>query len=200
VALAVALVGWSFVTPRIPTRWRLPVQAGVGGLLVLATRAAVGLKPPRLWAGLGLGLPAAATVATTVAASTAVPAVRVAMSTRDVPESAVGWLVLRIPLGTVWAEEAAFRAALPAAAGAFGQSGARLLQAVTFGMSHISDARGTGEPVVPTVLVTGVAGWLFGWLADRSGSLAAPMLAHLAVNEAGASAVLAVRRHLAPGL
>ena len=35
------------------------------------------------------------------------------------------------------------------------------------------------------MLVTGIAGWLFGWLADRSGSLAAPMLAHLAINEAG---------------
>ncbi|PBJ57058.1 CPBP family intramembrane metalloprotease, partial [Mycobacterium avium subsp. hominissuis] len=33
-----------------------------------------------------------------------------------------------------------------------------------------------------------------GWLTDRCGSLAAPMLAHLAVNEAGAIAVLAVRR------
>jgi uncharacterized protein len=43
------------------------------------------------------------------------------------------------------------------------------------------------------VLVTGVAGWLFGWLADRSGSLAAPMLVHLAINEAGAIAALAVQ-------
>jgi hypothetical protein len=58
----------------------------------------------------------------------------------------------------------------------------------------VADARGTGEPVAPTVLVTGIAGWLFGWLADRSGSLAAPMLAHLAINEAGAAAVLAVQR------
>ena len=39
--------------------------------------------------------------------------------------------------------------------------------------------------MIATVLVTGVAGWLFGWLHARSGSLAAPMLAHLAVNEAG---------------
>ena len=45
-----------------------------------------------------------------------------------------------------------------------------------------------------TVLVTGVAGWMFGWLADRSGSLAAPMLVHLAINEAGAVAALMVQR------
>jgi len=60
--------------------------------------------------------------------------------------------------------------------------------------SHIADARATGEPVAATVLVTGVAGWVFGWLADRSGSLAAPMLAHLAINETGAIAALTVRR------
>jgi len=44
------------------------------------------------------------------------------------------------------------------------------------------------------VLATGLAGWAFGWLADRSGSLAAPMLAHLAINEAGAVAAVAVQR------
>jgi membrane protease YdiL (CAAX protease family) len=44
------------------------------------------------------------------------------------------------------------------------------------------------------VLFTGVAGWLFGWLNARSGSLAAPMLAHLAVNEAAALAALGVKR------
>lgn len=38
------------------------------------------------------------------------------------------------------------------------------------------------------------AGWVFGVLAERSGSLLAPMLAHLAVNEAGAVAALAVQR------
>jgi membrane protease YdiL (CAAX protease family) len=43
------------------------------------------------------------------------------------------------------------------------------------------------------VLVTGLAGWVFGWLYERSGSLIAPMLVHLAVNEAGALAALAVQ-------
>jgi membrane protease YdiL (CAAX protease family) len=43
------------------------------------------------------------------------------------------------------------------------------------------------------VLVTGTAGWLLGWLYDRTGSLVAPMLVHLAVNEAGAVAALAVQ-------
>jgi membrane protease YdiL (CAAX protease family) len=102
---------------------------------------------------------------------------------------------VRIPIGTVWSEEAAFRAALGTVAdGAFGPRWGRLVQSATFGLSHVADARRTGEPVLGTVLATGAAGWAFGWLYARSGSLAAPMLAHLAINEAGAVAALAVRR------
>jgi hypothetical protein len=72
----------------------------------------------------------------------------------------------------------------------FGKTGGRWLQAPAFGLSHTADARATGQPVAAAALVTGIAGWLFGSLADRSGSLAAPMLAHLAINEAGAIAAL----------
>ena len=36
----------------------------------------------------------------------------------------------------------------------------------------------------------------FALLRERSGSLAAPMLAHLAINEAGAIAALAVQRRV----
>lgn len=194
-ALAAGLVGWSFVSPRLPGVWRIALQAAVGALLVCVTRAPLGLRPPRLWAGLRLGSAAGVGVAGAIAAATAVPVVRTAMAVREPPVSAPVWLLLRIPVGTVWAEEAAFRAALAGAgAGAFGQSGARLLQAAAFGLSHVPDARATGQPVAATVLVTGIAGWAFGWLADRSGSLAAPMLAHLAINEAGAIAALTVRR------
>ncbi len=167
----------------------------MGGLLALVTRAPLGLRPPRLWAGLRLGSAAGAVAATAIAATTSLPAVRRSMSHRDLPASVPGWLVLRIPVGTVWAEEAAFRAALVTAGStAFGNSGGRLLQAAAFGLSHIPDARAMGEPVVATVLATGIGGWLFGRIADRSGSLAAPLLVHLAINEAGAVAALAARR------
>jgi uncharacterized protein len=193
--LAAALVGWSFVGPRLPGARRLALQAGLGAALVLGTRAPLGLGPPRLWAGIRLGSAAGVAVATAIAATTRLPPVRLSMAAREPPASAPGWLLLRIPVGTVWAEEAAFRAALgTAGVAAFGKPGGRVLQAATFGLCHIADARATGEPVLATVLVTGIAGWLFGWLADRSGSLAAPMLAHLAINEAGAIAALTVRR------
>ena len=128
-------------------------------------------------------------------AATSVPAVRLSIAERELPASASTWLTLQIPLGTVWGEEAAFRAALAAVAGrVYGVAGGRLLQALAFGLSHIADARATGEPVLPIVLATGGAGWIFGWLADHSGSLTAPMLAHLAINESAAAAALIIQR------
>ncbi|MBV9089973.1 MAG: CPBP family intramembrane metalloprotease [Mycobacteriaceae bacterium] len=184
------LVAWSFTGRRHPL-----VQAVLAAGLVALARPPLGLRPPALWRGLRTGLRTASAIVCVVAMATAVPWVRAAMAGRDLPDSAAEWLAVAIPLGTVWSEEAAYRAALgTAAADAFGPGAGRLLQATAFGVSHIYDARETGQPVVGTVLATGVAGWLFGWLLERSGSLAAPMLAHLAINEAGAVAALAINR------
>jgi membrane protease YdiL (CAAX protease family) len=195
-ALSAALVGWSF-TAGIEHPWRRHplVQAALGTALAVATRAPLGFRPPQARSGLRLGFAVAGVVSAGVAATTAVPKVRAAMADRDLPERPAHWLGVEIPLGTVWSEETAFRGALSSvAADAFGPTGGRLLQALTFGLTHIPDARGTGEPIVGTVLATGLAGWAFGLLAERSGSLLAPMLAHLAINEAGAAAALAVQR------
>ncbi|KAA0082431.1 CPBP family intramembrane metalloprotease [Mycolicibacterium sp. P9-64] len=201
-ALAASLVGWSgFVGPRLAPRRQLPVHAALSTALMLSTRAPLGLRPPALGRGLRLGLAVAGIVAAGVAVTTAAPRVRDGMAARDLPDPAA-WLLLRIPIGTVWSEEAAFRAALGSVAdGAFGPVWGRLVQSAAFGLSHVADARGAGEPVLGAVLVTGGAGWAFGWLYARSGSLAAPMLAHLAINEAGALAALAVQRRAlrAPG-
>ena len=194
-ALGAALVGWSvFAGPRLAPRWQVPVQAVLSAALVVLTRAPLGLRPPALGRGLRLGLAVAGAVTAGVTSTTALPRVRGAMEGRDVPNPAA-WLLVRIPIGTVWSEEAAFRAALGTVADdSFGPRWGRLVQAAAFGLSHVADARRTGEPVVGTVLVTGAAGWAFGWLYARSGSLAASMLAHLAINEAGAVAALAVQR------
>jgi uncharacterized protein len=197
-AFAAALVGASLLVPRMPRRWHPLPHAVLGTALAVVTRAPLGLRPPALWSGLRLGLAVATPVALGVAAATALPAVQVAMAERELPDTAARWLLLRIPLGTVWAEEAAYRAALgTVATEAFGPAGGRLLQSAAFGLSHIADARATGEPVIGTVVLTGAAGWLFAGLFERSGSLAAPMLAHLAINEAGAVAALAVQRRAA---
>lgn len=130
-----------------------------------------------------------------VALTTAHPRVRGAMGDRELSERPGRWLGVEIPLGTVWSEEMAFRGALSTvAAQAFGATGGRLLQAATFGVTHVPDALETGENILGTVLATGLAGWVFALLGERSGSLLAPMLAHLAINEAGAVAALAVQR------
>lgn len=194
-ALAAALVAWSGLAgPRVGSRWHAPVHAILAAALVRIARAPLGLRPPALTRGLRLGLTVAGAVSAGVTAATAVPRVRGAMADRDLPEPAY-WLLFRIPVGTVWSEEAAFRAALGTVAdAAFGPRTGRLLQSAAFGLSHVADARSTGEPVLGTVVVTGAAGWAFGWLYARSGSLAASMLAHLAINEAGAVAALALQR------
>ena len=86
------------------------------------------------------------------------------------------------------------RLSVPRRAAPSGRGGAGWCSPLRSGCRIVADARRTGEPVLGTVLVTGAAGWAFGLLYERSGSLAASMLAHLAINEAGALAALAVQR------
>ena len=196
VGVAGALIGWSF-TAGIDHPWRRhPVaQAAYGTALALTMRAPLGLRPPAMRSGLRLGIAVASAVGAGVGLATALPRVRAAMGDRELPSRPAHWLAVEIPLGTIWSEETAFRGALATvAAEAFGPTGGRLLQAATFGLTHVPDALETGEPVAGTVLVTGIAGWIFAVLGERSGSLLAPMLAHLAINEAGAIAALAVQR------
>ncbi|WP_163894836.1 Rv0804 family intramembrane glutamic endopeptidase [Mycolicibacterium hippocampi] len=199
-ALAAVLIGWSVTTPRIPLQWNPIPHAVFGTSVSLAGGAPHGLRPPELWAGLRWGAAVAAPVALAVAAGTVIRPVRAGMAERTLPASAGHWLLLRIPVGTVWTEEVAYRAALGTVAKrAFGAPGGRLVAAAVFGLSHVTDARAAGQPVSGTVLVTAAAGWVFDWLYAKSGSLAAPMLAHLAVNEAGAVGALAVQRRRGEG-
>ncbi|MEU0494924.1 CPBP family intramembrane glutamic endopeptidase [Mycobacterium sp. NPDC006124] len=197
-ALCVAggVLAWKVVVaPRVPSRWQVPARAVLGTGLVAGTRAPLGLRPPELRAGLTTGSGVAATIFAVVGASTALRSVRSSLAGRDVPADVGAWLIRDIPIGTAWFEEAAYRAALgTAAARAFGPRRGRLLQATVFGLSHVPDARAAGDSVLGTVLITATAGWLFGWLHSRTGSLAAPMLAHLATNEAGAVSTVLVQR------
>ncbi len=171
------------------------VKAGFGTAVAALTRTPTGLTGAELRSGIRVGVVAASIVAAGVAAGVALPAVRAGMVARILPQPAWKWLLVDIPIGTVWTEEALYRGAVATVAtDVAGPALGRLLQAFIFGLSHIPDARGAGEPVLGTVLVTGTAGWVFGWLATRSGSLLAPALAHLAINEAGAVAALLVQR------
>jgi len=191
--LAAALVGWSFAAPRV--RWHPVPNASLGTGLVAITQSPLGFRPPTLWSGIRHGLAAGAVAALGIAAVSALPPVRNAMAERELPKGTARWLLLTIPVGTVWPEEAAYRAALGTVAeAAFGPTRGRLLQAAAFGLEHFVDARVTGQPVAGTVLATGAAGWVFGWLHARSGSVIAPMLLHLAINEAAGLTALRVQR------
>ena len=79
----------------------------MGGVLVLISRAPLGLRPPQVWAGLRLGAAVAALAAFAIAVTTPIPVVRRSMAARALPPSVPGWLGLQIPIGTVLAEEAA---------------------------------------------------------------------------------------------
>jgi uncharacterized protein len=104
--------------------------------------------------------------------------------------------LLRIPLGTVVWEETAFRAVLRAALRrVLDEPGATVVASAVFGIWHI---RPTAEAltanhlaanrgaqitaVTATAAGTAAAGALLCLLRERSGSLAAPVLLHLAAN------------------
>ena len=110
-------------------------------------------RPPRRWF---LG----------VAVATAIPPVRDGMAERTLPAPTGRWLLLRIPAR----HGVGGGGGLPGGAGhrrcarRSVPSGGRLVAAAAFGLSHVPDARATGQSVPGTVLVTGTAGWMFAWL------------------------------------
>jgi uncharacterized protein len=121
--------------------------------------------------------------------------------------------LVRIPVGTVLWEETAFRGVLQAALVRVMPAGAAV--AVTngvFGIWHITPtaaalringlAGGPGRMlagVTAGVAATAAGGVLLSWLRTRSGSLAAPVLLHVATNSAGALAAWAITRAEAQG-
>ena len=105
-------------------------------------------------------------------------------------------MLLRIPVGTVAWEEIAFRGVLQAALRrVLAEPAATAVASATFGIWHIRPtaealaanrlARTRGARIAAVTAVaagTAAAGALLSVLRERSGSLAAPVLAHLAAN------------------
>jgi membrane protease YdiL (CAAX protease family) len=176
------------------------------------TAADLGLGREDLWPGLRLGSAAAAATAGGWALIAAVPSTRpvlrddriAGLSGREVAYQAL----VRIPLGTVLWEETAFRGVLQAALGRVMPAGAAI--AVTsgvFGIWHIGPtaaalringlAGGPGKTLAGVgagVAATAAGGVLLSWLRTRSGSLAAPILLHLATNCGGALTAWVIAR------
>jgi membrane protease YdiL (CAAX protease family) len=168
-------------------------MAGVVVAIAVAAGAGRGelrLTRDRMPAGLRLGLLAVVVVATIVALAALVadPA-DLAGSMVELSAGELWWRVLvAIPLGTVVFEELAFRGLLAALlVRVVGPRRGLAAGAALFGLWHIapalSDDRGSGwAMVLATVVGTAAAGVGFEWLARRSRSLLAPLVAHWATN------------------
>jgi membrane protease YdiL (CAAX protease family) len=220
VASCVVLAAYNNLGGLLPwhrRRYTLLNLCATGAALTAAaasglTATDVGLGRGELRPGLRLGSRVAAAVACGWVLIAAAPATRPVLRDERVAglsgRSIAYQVVVRIPLGTVLWEETAFRGILQAALYRVMPGGAAI--AVTngvFGIWHIRPTAGAlranglaGGPgqtlagVGSGVAATAAGGVLLSWLRERSGSLAAPMLLHLATNCGGALAAWAIAR------
>jgi len=228
-ALSVALAAWNNVVitrvPGYPGSY-VVVNAAATGLLLGAARRAgltwpeLGLARRRLPAGLGWGAGCAVLVTAGYGTGVAVPALRPLLRDARVAGldgAAVAYQVLvRIPIGTVLWEEVAFRGVLLAALLRLVPPAAAVAaSSAVFGVWHIrptlaglAENRIVAGPFRTALLVvlgcpgTAAAGVLFSWLRLHSGSIAAPVLLHLATNSLGTLAAVAafrLERPVVPG-
>ena len=206
-----ALLVWSnVVVDTLPpaAATRAAANAAAAALLVLAARGCglgwteLGVSRSGWRAGALWGAGALLVVAAAYGSLLAVPELRILLLARQPDAMTAGELAVRalvvIPIGTVLTEEIAFRGVLLAIAHrVLPPYAALLLTSTVFGLWHVDSAQvpDGASPVVAaasvagTVVVTGLGGVLFGWLRQRSGSLLAPLGAHLGINSLGLLAV-----------
>ena len=210
-AACIALAGYNNLAGARPwhRRWYPAVNALAAAVLLAAATASgltaddLGLRRDRLRAGLRLGSAAAAPVVAAFGLAALNPATRPLLNDQRIAgldrRELAYQVLLRIPVGTVAWEEIAFRGVLRAALRrVMDEPAATAVGSVVFGLWHIrptaealavnglAAGRGARITAVTGVVVgTAGAGTVFSLLRGRSGSLAAPVLLHLAVNCAG---------------
>ena len=220
IASCVVLAAYNNLAGMLPwhrRRYTLLNVCAAGAALAVAaaaglTTADLGLGREELRPGLRLGSAAAAATAGGWVLIAAVPATRPVLRDERIAGlsgRAVAYQVLvRIPLGTVLWEETAFRGMLQAALCRVMPGGAAIaVTSCIFGIWHIGPTAGAlringlaDRPgkilagVTAGVAATAAGGMLLSWLRVRSGSLAAPILLHLATNCGGALTAWAVAR------
>jgi len=197
----------------VPEDAKVPVKLAIAFAFVAWARWAggfsweeLGLGRAQVRGGLRLGAIALLAIGVIIVVLVAVPGGRSYFDSSSVAADSPAQHVLQpvvfIPLGTVVFEELLFRGVLlgallrittrPYAIGA---------NAVLFGLWHLppalKDASGKGSAetlgvVVGTIAATTFAGAVFAWLRVRSGSVVAPMLAHLATNSFAYAAAVTV--------
>ncbi|MGH3229295.1 MAG: CPBP family intramembrane glutamic endopeptidase [Streptosporangiaceae bacterium] len=207
-AAAIMLAGYNNLAGVQPwhRRW-YPVANACAAAAALAAAAAsgltsadLGLDPDQLRSGLRLGAAAAAPVVAAFALAALTPATRPLLNDERVASLTNRQLayhvLLRIPVGTVAWEEVAFRGVLQAALRrVLAEPAAAAVASATFGLWHIRPtaealavnrlARTRGARIAAVTAVaagTAAAGALLSVLRERSGSLAAPVVLHLAAN------------------
>lgn len=204
--LAISAGLLAFSAWGLPPAWYVPVNLlATIGLLWLAhrihlTTGELGLQREHVPSGLSWGLAAGLVVAAVLALGAAIPATRPLFDDARTAGIGSGLLayraLVRIPLGTVLLEEVAFRSVLLATWRRVASLPSAVIgSSVVFGLWHIRPAIdlllendvAAGGParvlaVLGAVAVTTVAGIAFCWLRIKSGSLLAPVLAHLAAN------------------
>ena len=208
VAACVVLAGYNNLAGLRPwhRRWYPVVNALAAAALLAAAKASgltaadLGLRRDRLRSGLRLGSAAAAPLVAAFGLAALTPATRPLLDDQRVAgldrRQLAYQVLLRIPLGTVAWEETAFRGVLQAALRrVLAEPAATAVAGAVFGIWHIrptaealaanrlAAARGTRITAVTAVAAgTAAAGALLSLLRARSGSLAAPVLVHLAAN------------------
>jgi uncharacterized protein len=204
----VVLAGYNNLAGLLPwhRRWYPVVNACAAAAALAAAGASgltagdLGLRRDRLRSGLRLGAAAAAPVVAAFGLAAVTPATRPALNdqrTADLVGRQLAYqALLRIPLGTVAWEETAFRGVLQAALRrVLAEPAATAAASAVFGIWHIRPtaealaanqlAAGRGvriTAVAATAAGTAAAGAFLSLLRERSGSLAAPALLHLAAN------------------
>ena len=225
-AAAMVLAAYNNLVAAQPwhRRWYPAVNACAAAAALAAAAASgltatdLGLHPDQLRPGLRLGSAAATPVVTAFALAALTPAARPLLNDQRVASLTNRQLayqvLLRIPVGTVAWEEIAFRGVLQAALRrVLAEPAATVVASATFGLWHIRPtaealaanrlARTRGARIAAVTAVaagTAAAGALLSVLRERSGSLAAPVLLHLAANcTAPLASALANRSRTPPG-
>jgi membrane protease YdiL (CAAX protease family) len=216
-ACCAVLAGYNNVLGVHPWHNRRYVRVNLGATgAALAASALSGLTPADLGLGRGRWLPGRAgyRLASAVTAGwlliAVVPAARPLLGDQRIASldgrAAAYQALIRIPVGTALWEEIAFRGVLQAALRrVMPKATAIAVTSCVFGVWHIrptlqalranglAGTRGrTVAGVTAAVAATTAGGVLFSWLRERSGSLTAPILLHVATNSGGLIAALAV--------
>jgi uncharacterized protein len=219
---AAALAYGAVLDRVIPRRLHVPVNLAAGTAAVALClwsgidAAALGIEPRRARRGLAIGGLSAAAIAAAVAGAAAHPRTRRFFVDREAveatPATARFETLVRIPFGTALPEELLFRGALLGLLLRRPPHHAVAFSSVLFGLWHVaptlrklqeshvagwataSNAAARAGTVAGVVAVTTAAGIALSWIRLRSRSLAAPWIAHSAVNALSYSAARVVGR------